>query len=137
MAKRARQKLVTKRHGPGGKRKNAGRPLGSATQRTREIANRIAADPSKIMPLEVMIDNMMFAYKQAIDNQAQFEAMPKTMQKDRPGRSLLMDVVSERAMAQSYAKDAAPYLHPRLNAIDVHNKGKPFTILFAPGDDKI
>lgn len=68
----------------GGKRNGSGRKAGSATQKTREIANRAAAEG--ITPLEVMLHAMRKHYEAgALD------------------------------AAASIAKDAAPYMHPRLN----------------------
>lgn len=73
--------------GRGGRREGAGRKLGSATRKTREIADRAAA--GGIMPLEVMLNTM----------RAHYDA----------GR------LDEAA---AFAKDAAPYCHPRLSATE-------------------
>ena len=70
----------------GGKRPGAGRRIGSASKRTREIADKAAA--SGMTPLEVMLRAM----KEHAD-------------------ALRWD------QAASVAKDAAPYIHPRLAAI--------------------
>jgi hypothetical protein len=78
----------------GGKRPGAGRPKGSATKKTRAIANAAAAEG--ITPLEVMLEAM----------RAHHEA----------GR------LDEAA---AVAKDAAPYIHPRLASIDQNVSGFP------------
>ena len=71
----------------GGKRAGAGRPAGSATKRTREIADQAAANG--VMPLEVMLHAMRW----------HFEA-------------------KRYDEAHVAARDAAPYLHPKLAAIE-------------------
>lgn len=71
----------------GGARKGAGRKAGSATQKTREIADKAAA--AGITPLEVMLEAMN-AFRASGDLEK----------------------------AASFAKDAAPYIHPKLAAIE-------------------
>jgi hypothetical protein len=73
--------------GPGGARKGAGRKPGSATKKTRAIADKAAAEG--ITPLEVMLEAMN-AFRSAGDLEK----------------------------AASFAKDAAPYIHPKLAAIE-------------------
>lgn len=75
----------------GGKRPNAGRKAGSATKKTREIADKAAAEG--ITPLEVMLEAM--------------HAFRDTGDLDK---------------AAGFAKDAAPYVHPRLAAVE-HSGG--------------
>ena len=78
----------------GGARKGAGRKSGSATQRTREVAERASADG--IVPIEVMLTIMR-------EQWAVYE-------KDRTPQN--------GAIALAAAKDVAPYVHPRLTATD-------------------
>ena len=78
----------------GGARKGAGRKSGSATQRTREVAERASADG--IVPIEVMLTIMR-------EQWAVYE-------KDRSPQN--------GAIALAAAKDVAPYVHPRLTATD-------------------
>jgi hypothetical protein len=73
--------------GRGGRRPNSGRKPGSATKRTREIADRAAA--AGVTPLEVML-----------------EAMNKCR------------AAGDIEKAAGFAKDAAPYMHPRLAAVE-------------------
>lgn len=75
----------------GGARKGAGRKAGSVTKKTREIADRAAAEG--ITPLEVML-------------QAMREALAK----------------GGASAAFPFARDAAPYLHPRISATEVTGK---------------
>lgn len=97
----------------GGKRLGAGRKRGSATKRTREIAERALAEG--ITPLEVMLENMNFARTEAkrvlgmlIDSGT---PLPEKFNE-------LGELLKFRAMAQEAAKDAAPYMHPRLAAVE-------------------
>jgi len=50
--------------GHGGRRENSGRKAGSANLKTREIADKRAAD-GKLTPVEVMLDNMDFYHHRA------------------------------------------------------------------------
>jgi len=87
----------------GGRRTGAGRPLGSKNQRTQEIA-RSAAEEG-ITPIEVMLGAMRELWA---------EGTPE----------------SKREAAE-IAKDAAPYIHPRLASIDQTIKeDRPFAVLF-------
>jgi hypothetical protein len=76
----------------GGARKGAGRKVGSATAKTRAIADKAAA--SGITPLEVILE---------------------AMNSFRKGGDL--------EKAAGFAKDAAPYMHPRLAAIEHTGEG--------------
>lgn len=77
---------MSKGNGHGGKRNGAGRKKGSATEKTREIANQAAAEG--ITPLQVMMEAMI--------------------EHRTAGR---LD------KAAAIAKDAAPYMHPRLSYV--------------------
>lgn len=81
----------TNSKGRGGARKGAGRKAGSATKKTREIADKAAAEG--ITPLEVMLGAMR-SFWQAGDQEK----------------------------AAGFAKDAAPYIHPKLAAIEHSGK---------------
>jgi hypothetical protein len=77
----------TKSNGRGGKRPGAGRKAGSATKKTREIADKAAA--AGVTPLEVMLEAMN-SFRESGDLEK----------------------------AAGFAKDAAPYIHPKLAAIE-------------------
>lgn len=82
----------------GGRRPGQGRPKGSKTDRTKAVAVELALTGST--PLEVMMEAMRF-YLQP----------PPIFNRDK---------------AVSIAKDAAPYMHPRLTAVAVGgNPGAP------------
>ena len=86
----------------GGRRAGAGRPAGSKNQRSAEIA-RAAAD-SGITPIEVMLGTMRELWAQGTPE--------------------------AKREAAEIAKDAAPYIHPRLASIDQTVKeDRPFALL--------
>lgn len=111
-------------NGHGGKRDNAGRKSGSLTVRNREVAEKALADG--LTPLEVMLDNMRF-YHQAslkvIDELLRHGAPPLEGEPDPdapPHEDIveaLREVMGFRKLAGEAAKDAAPYLHPRLSSV--------------------
>lgn len=103
----------TKSNGRGGSRKGAGRKPGSATKKTREIADKAAADG--VTPLEVMLSNMRFAHEEAAGILGKLlDSGAETPE----GFDSLKELLRYRSMAQEAAKDAAPYMHPRLAAIE-------------------
>ena len=75
----------------GGARPGAGRKKGSATKKTREIADNAAA--SGITPLEYML-------------------------------GILRDPEQSQEARYVAAKDAAPYVHPRLSTVDANLSGE-------------
>lgn len=83
-------------NGPGGRRPGAGRPPGSKNQRSAEIARQ--AVEAGITPIEVMLNAMRDLWE---------EGTPEAKRE-----------------AAKIAKDAAPYVHPRLASIDqtVHER---------------
>jgi hypothetical protein len=89
----------------GGKRRGAGRPLGSKNQRSAEIAR--AAAEEGITPIEVMLGTMRELWAQGTPE--------------------------AKREAAEIAKDAAPYIHPRLASIDkTISENKPFAVLIEP-----
>lgn len=93
-------------NGRGGPRKGAGRKPGSATKKTREIANKAAEQG--ITPLEVMLETMCSLVQKAKDIEANG---PQEGEK-------IVSPLELRVQAAAVAKDAAPYMHPRLAAIE-------------------
>lgn len=80
----------------GGKREGAGRPAGAATLITRDIANRAAQEG--ITPLEYML---------------------ALLRRDIPDDLDIEAKASMEALKFEAAKAAAPYIHPRLAAIEM------------------
>lgn len=90
---------------------------------------------SGLTPLTVMLDNMRFAHEQAAgiledilrDGQKTLKARTKKL-------ASFKEVLRFRAMAGEAAKDAAPYIHPKLQSIDVGNKNdKPLKLIIEGG----
>lgn len=108
----------------GGKREGAGRKAGSLTKRTRETAEQAIKEGKS--PLEVMVDNMRHFQKVAIDAETAIEQMAADNLHelgDTPEaqfKALLAKVKSAaglRQMAHECARDAAPYIHPKLTSV--------------------
>lgn len=79
----------------GGKRPGAGRKAGQQTEATkRRLAYSAEAASAGVMPLEVMLSAMRQAYD-----------------------------AGDMKEAATFAKDAAPYLHPRLAAVENSGPG--------------
>ena len=99
----------------GGKRKGSGRKEGSATKKTIEIAKK--ASEAGISPLEVMLENMRWAHSRVN------ECTLKFLEGDITDGSIdaFKNLLGLRTLAQDCAKDAAPYVHPRLAAMTVGN----------------
>ena len=91
----------------GGKRPGAGRKTGSLTKRTRQIAEAVATQG--ITPLEVMMKVMHRLYEEA-GNVQEEELGDKALANE--ARIKLLN------MAATVGRHAAPYVHPRLSAIE-------------------
>lgn len=111
----------------GGRRSGAGRKKGLPGKKTKErLAIASAAKAKGIDPLEVMLDNMRCFQQSAIDAEAILKGLTA---KDVCGRQLepaeqfkvllaeVKKAAGVRQMAQECARDAAPYVHPRLTSI--------------------
>ena len=91
----------------GGARPGAGRKTGSLTKRTRQIAEAVATQG--VTPLEVMMKVMHQLYEEASNVQEE-ELGDKTLANE--ARIKLLN------MAATVGRHAAPYVHPRLSAIE-------------------
>ncbi|MBT8633438.1 hypothetical protein AOC08_06130 [Polynucleobacter paneuropaeus] len=91
----------------GGARPGAGRKTGSLTKRTRQIAEAVATQG--ITPLEVMMKVMHQLYEEA-DNVSEQDFGDKELASE--ARIKLLN------MAATVGRHAAPYVHPRLSAIE-------------------
>lgn len=122
----------------GGKRKGAGRKAGSLTVRTRKVAEQAAAEGKS--PLEVMLNNMRHFQEVALDAEAILADMTidelgvTQLPADEQFKRLLAEVKKAagfRQMAHECAKDAAPYIHPKLASIEhTGEDGGPIRLLF-------
>ena len=91
----------------GGARAGAGRKTGSLTKRTRQIAEAVATQG--ITPLEVMMKVMHQLYEEA-GNVSKQDLGDKELASE--ARIKLLN------MAATVGRHAAPYVHPRLSAIE-------------------
>lgn len=91
----------------GGARPGAGRKTGSLTKRTRQIAEAVATQG--ITPLEVMMNVMHQLYEEA-GNVSEDDLGDKALANE--ARIKLLN------MAATVGRHAAPYVHPRLSAIE-------------------
>lgn len=89
------QTAAPKSNGRGGARLGAGRKKGAATQKTREIADKEAQNG--LTPLEYML---------------------QVMREEPRGDMEAKDYLAAVAMRFEAAKAAAPYMHPRLAAVE-------------------
>jgi hypothetical protein len=109
----ARRKQVTgKRANNGGARKGSGRKTGAATKKTREIADKLAADGG-FMPLNYLLEVMRTTdedlkrqYEAGDINAIEYETKLK-MQIQRRDKA---------------AVDSCSFLHPRLSAVSAEVK---------------
>lgn len=108
----------------GGKRNGAGRPAGAVTKRTRETAERALAEGKA--PLDVMLENMRHFQQVALDAEAVIESMNEEQvgalgqSHEEQFKALLAKVKQAaglRQMAHECARDAAPFIHARLSAV--------------------
>jgi len=102
----------------GGARPGAGRKEGSLTKRTREIAEAAAAQG--ITPLEVMMSTMMALYKEAGNCSRDHHDHGDEVGDHDDGHSAMIteNRIKLLNMAATIARHAAPYVHPRLSAIE-------------------
>lgn len=99
--------------GRGGKRAGSGRKPGTANVKTREIADKAIAEG--ITPLEVMLKAMR-SFVEAAEKMGNEKI-----------EAVNGEVVTQLTLlteASKVAKDAAPYIHPRLAAVDHTSKGE-------------
>ena len=103
--------------GQGGPRVGAGRKVGSLSKRTRDIAEQAAS--KGITPLEVMLKTMHDLLEESnkcLGHDHDHDGTdPSNAHHDA---ELLESRVKLLNMAATIAKHAAPYIHPRLSAIE-------------------
>ena len=105
----------------GGKRDGAGRKRGSPNKDVR-TAKKYMDDGGKL-PLDVLMETMRDAYDESQKATAELHELPKILPRNRDDAYELVLRAVRRAegfknVAQARAKDAAPFLHPRLNATE-------------------
>jgi hypothetical protein len=83
-----------------------------------------------VMPCEVMLANMRFAYARALELQGVWEGLDRT---DEASIAVLDELVRYRQLAHDFAKDAANYYHPKLASVT--HKGNAENALLGPTND--
>src|SRR5262245_42490042 len=94
-------------------RKTGGRKRGTPNKKTAERLEQIRATGKD--PLDVMLANMRWADERAAELLAELHALDRS--EDARALDLFRDVLRFRELAQSCARDAAPYVHPKLAQI--------------------
>lgn len=102
-----------KRVNNGGARKGAGRKKGAATTKTREIADKLAAD-GELTPLEYLLGVMR-------ETPATIKAQYEAGELDAVEYAVKLTELTKRR--DNAAEKAAPYIHPRLASIEAEVKG--------------
>jgi hypothetical protein len=97
--------------------------------RRSKLASQAEAAAEGVMPCEVMLANMRFAYGRALELQAM---LAKTVENE-VDLALLDEVVRLRGIAQDWAKDVANYYHPKLASVT--HKGNAENPLLGPVTD--
>lgn len=132
--------------GRGGAREGAGRKLGGINQGSRAVAKQTMKDAG-LTPLEVMFANMVFWHKTSEHLAVKFQDLMSMADGSNSEGALevldkcngLMEKFLEaRENAQRCAVDAAPYCHPRLQAIKFEGKDETLlevTMALAPPRD--
>lgn len=114
---------------------NAGRKVGAATGLTRRLANELI--DQGLAPLNVMIENMMFWHEAAGNLQERIKTeMEKfsadmTVDQIKAINDLMKNFITARNNSQACAVDAAPYCHPRLQAITLNQEKKTTLVIRA------
>lgn len=104
----------------GGKRPGAGRKPGTvseATRRRKEVAQQALSEG--VSPLDVMLTTMRTLWDQATDEAGRVVNLGKAMQ------------------ANIVAKDAAPFLHPKLSSVDANVDLGGVTLNITPDDAEL
>ena len=88
------------------------RPIGSIVKRTAENIEK--AESTGLLPLDIMLKNARWA-----DEQAELAAKAAAAATgDFADPAKVVDAQKFRDLAQTYSKDAAPYLHSKLSSVD-------------------
>jgi hypothetical protein len=122
----------------GGARANAGRPQSRVTRETMQIRDRWVAEGHRT-PLEVMLTNMEYYDVKVAELYAKTGLWLKPPKDDaeRAERLKLLRTISgARNASQACAVDAAPFMHQKLNSLDLgKGDGRPFVIQLASGEE--
>lgn len=104
----------------------------------REVAMRFLND-GQITPLEVMVANMRYAMGRAMDAQARLQGVIDAGSVIEIAEAV-KHILTCRKLAQDFAVDAAPYMHPKLamvKHITTDNDLDRFKIVITPDDSAL
>ena len=112
----------------GGKREGSGRKVGARTQASKERVARVAKTGAT--PLEIMLEMMRESHADTLTLARQVKATTgpgKTKERDELRESLRRS----RQDTMMFAKDTAPYVHPRLQSVLYgQDPDKPSTVIY-------
>ena len=98
----------------GGKREGAGRKIGTRSRASVEREKRVAA--SGATPLEIMLEMMRESYADVQSLARRLKAI--TGRGNDQAREELQAILRRaRIDTQAFARDAAPYVHPKLQSV--------------------
>jgi hypothetical protein len=119
----------------GGKRPGAGRKHGALGRKTIERVRLVEqAATEGVTPLDVMLDNMRDAYAQALQAERELPSRVPDLTSMEPKAAFdavltaVRRVIDFRRIAEQCASDAAPFVHPRLSAIEQKTELKGDTL---------
>lgn len=96
----------------GGKRKGAGRPIGAASKKSRELQIQVMEEG--ITPLQVLINDMRYYY--ILGEQEFLKIRGKELLEE--SYDIFKRAHNLKTIAKEYAGMAAPYIHPKLASIE-------------------
>lgn len=100
----------------GGKRTGAGRPPGAKSRKTVERLRRLEQiKAAGNGPLDVMLGNMRHACEMVSAAERRLDTLDPT---DEQAAAVLSEAMRWRCLSQDFARDAAPYMHPKLRQIE-------------------
>lgn len=101
----------------GGRRAGAGRPKGTVMLKTHEfIEKALAGGPS---PLDVMLMAMRYHLKEHQEHLARLPTLPTEQEQ----RACQREASAALSTSAGHARDAAPYIHPRLQTTELKGDG--------------
>jgi hypothetical protein len=105
---------------PKGEKRKGGRPTGAASLVTRKRAHQYSQD-GDVLPLDVMMSNMRFWHRESQRLEEKIIELANTANltpdEKKGAMKALGAFLAARDKAQECARDAAPYVHPRLAAM--------------------
>lgn len=113
----------------GGARLGAGRKPRAPNKATKAREEFILS--SGIGPLMVMIDNMRHAYDKALEAEDRLKKNANLVT-DIEKQALAAQIMYFRHASHNFARDAAPYVHPRLAQVDHSGEVRIPTVMTLP-----